>query len=170
MDKREELYNALILKCLQDQFGEAVTLIGEPFDLLTLEVRPERVIDVLRFAKEDPELRFNYLTDITGVHYPDGEKPFCVVYHLHNMLQNKRLRLKAYLDGPEPSIATATVLWNAANWMERETYDFFGIRFEGHPDLRRILNMDDMEAFPMRKEYPLEDPNRVDKKDFYFGR
>jgi len=170
MDKREELYNQLILKCLQDQFGEAVTPIGEPFDLLTVEVRPERAIDVLRFAKEDPELRFNYLTDITGVHYPDGEKPFCVVYHLHNMLQNKRLRLKAYLDGPDPSIATATVLWNAANWMERETYDFFGIRFEGHPDLRRILNMDDMEAFPMRKEYPLEDPNRADKKDFYFGR
>jgi len=170
MDKREELHNAFILRCLQDQFAEAVKLIGEPFDLLTLEVQPDRIIDVLRFAKEDPELRFNYLTDITGVHYPDSGKPFCVVYHLHNMLQNKRLRLKAYLDGPEPAIATATVLWNAANWMERETYDFFGIRFEGHPDLRRILNMDDMEAFPMRKEYPLEDPNRADKQDFYFGR
>ncbi|COY45109.1 NADH/F420H2 dehydrogenase%2C subunit C [Mycobacterium tuberculosis] len=75
-----------------------------------------------------------------------------------------------FLEKENPSIPTATVLWNGANWMERETYDFFGINFEGHPDLRRILNMDDLGVFPMRKEYPLEDPNRVDKKDFYFGR
>jgi NADH-quinone oxidoreductase subunit C len=67
-------------------------------------------------------------------------------------------------------IPTATVHWDGANWMERETYDFFGVIFDGHPDLRRILNVDDMTAFPMRKEFPLEDPNRVDKKDFYFGR
>jgi len=156
MDKLDKLDNERILSRLQGKFGESVRPIGEPYGLLTVEIDRERIIEVLGFVKEDAELRFNYLTDITGVHYPDSDRPFCVVYHLHNMLQNKRLRLKAYLHGPEPSIATATVLWNAANWMD--------------PDLRRILNMDDMEAFPMRKEYPLEDPNRVDKQDFYFGR
>jgi len=170
MDRLDTLDNNLVISRLHGEFGEAVASIGEPYGLLTVEVRPDRITDVLRFVKEDPELRFNYLTDITGVHYPKQEREFCVVYHVHNMLRNLRLRLKVYLHGPEPAIATATVLWNAANWMERETYDFFGIRFEGHPDLRRILNMDDMEVFPMRKEYPLEDPNRVDKKDFYFGR
>jgi len=171
MDNLEKLDSELILSRLQGKFGQDVKPIGEPYGLLMVEVDRERIIEVLAFVKEDAELRFNYLTDITGVHYPkDQGREFCVVYHVHNMLQNKRLRLKVFLRGPEPSIPTATVLWNAANWMERETYDFFGIRFEGHPDLRRILNMDDMEAFPMRKEYPLEDPNRADKKDFYFGR
>jgi NADH-quinone oxidoreductase subunit C len=78
--------------------------------------------------------------------------------------------VKVFLYGPNPEIPTATVVWKGANWMERETFDFFGVNFIGHPDLRRILNVDDMEVFPMRKEYPLEDPNRVDKKDLYFGR
>src|SRR3546814_124705 len=71
------------------------------------------------------------------------------------------------MNGEKPEIPSATVLWKGANWMERETYDFYGVRFLGHPDLNRILNVDDMEVFPMRKEYPLEDPNRVDKKDYF---
>jgi NADH-quinone oxidoreductase subunit C len=83
---------------------------------------------------------------------------------------NTRIRIKVFLTDGDVHIPTATVLWDGANWMERETYDFFGVIFDGHPDLRRILNVDDMTAFPMRKEFPLEDPNRVDKKDFYFGR
>ncbi|WP_461487049.1 NADH-quinone oxidoreductase subunit C, partial [Pedobacter sp.] len=81
-----------------------------------------------------------------------------------------RARLKVFLHENDPRNASATVLWNGANWMERETYDFFGVKFEGHPDLRRILNMDDLGVHPMLKQYPLEDPNRVDKKDEYFGR
>jgi NADH-quinone oxidoreductase subunit C len=81
-----------------------------------------------------------------------------------------RIRLKVFLVDGDVHIPTATNLWNGANWMERETYDFFGVIFDGHPDLRRILNVDDMTAFPMRREFPLEDPNRVDKKDYFFGR
>lgn len=166
----DKLDNQLIIESLQTQFGDGFVVLGEPHGLLTISVEVEQIIPFLQFLKEDPQLRFNYLTDITGVHYPKQEKAFQVVYHVYNMLQNLRLRIKVPISGPVPTVPTATNLWNGANWMERETYDFFGIIFEGHPDLRRILNMDELEVFPMRKEYPLEDPNRVDKKDFYFGR
>lgn len=163
--------NNSVLQHLQLKFGEAVQELGVPYGLLTIEVAKDRLIELLAFAKEDSQLQLNYLTDITGVHYPNqADREFCVVYHLHNMYENYRLRIKAFLPASDPSIASATVLWNGANWMERETYDFYGINFIGHPDLRRILNMDDLDVFPMRKEYPLEDPNRIDKKDFYFGR
>lgn len=166
----DKLDNQSVLNRLKDKFGDQIQNPLEPHDLLTIETSIESIIDVLQFVKSDGVLQFSYLTDITAVHYPNQEKSFAVVYHVHNLYQNVRLRIKVYIDGQNPVIPTATVVWNGANWMERETYDFFGIIFEGHPDLRRILNMDDLGVFPMRKEYPLEDPNRVDKKDFYFGR
>lgn len=166
----DKLTNTLIFDRLNDKFGDRVQLLGEPYDLLTVAVDKSHIIDVLSYVKTEEELSFNYLTDITAAHYPNAEKPFVVIYHVHNMFQNIRIRFKVALEGNEPSIPSATAVWKSANWMERETYDFFGIDFEGHPDLRRILNMDDLGVFPMRKEYPLEDPNRVDKKDFYFGR
>ena len=166
----DKLTNQYIIENLTQKFDTAVQVIGEPHGLLTLVTSTENIQDVLAYLKNEESLRFNYLTDITGVHYPEQEKSFAVVYHLHNLFQNVRVRIKVFLDGINPTIPTATSLWKGANWMERETYDFFGIIFEGHPDLRRILNMDDLEVFPMRKEHPLEDPNRVDKKDFYFGR
>lgn len=165
-----KLDNQTIISRLQKQFGEQVAVWGEPHGLLTLSVDVEIILDVLRFVKEDADLRLNYLTDITAVHYPNEDRDFCVVYHVHNLLQNMRLRIKVFVSGPTPTVPSATPLWDGANWMERETYDFFGVVFEGHPDLRRILNMDELDVFPMRREYPLEDPNRVDKKDFYFGR
>jgi NADH-quinone oxidoreductase subunit C len=89
---------------------------------------------------------------------------------LHSLTTNTRIRIKVFLSADDVHIPTATSLWEGANWMERETYDFYGVIFDGHPDLRRILNVDDMTVFPMRKEFPLEDPNRIDKKDYFFGR
>jgi len=166
----DKLNNQIVLEKLSTHFGDKIQLIGEPHQLLTIAVEASDILEVLTFVKNDEALRFNYLTDITAVHYPNQEKSFAVVYHIHNMFQNIRLRIKVFIGGSEPRIPSATSIWKGANWMERETYDFFGILFEGHPDLRRILNMDDLGVFPMRKEYPLEDPNRVDKKDFYFGR
>ena len=100
---------------------------------------------------------------------PD-EKHLGVIYHLHNMPKNNRIRLKTFMPIEKPEVHTATDLWPAANWMERETYDFFGIKFKGHPNLKRILNMDEMDIFPMRKEYPLEDQERTDKDNSMFGR
>jgi NADH-quinone oxidoreductase subunit C len=89
---------------------------------------------------------------------------------LHSLTNNIRVRIKVFIDGDAPHIPTATNLWEGANWMERETFDFFGVIFDGHPNLVRVLNVDDMTVFPMRREHPLEDPNRVDKKDYFFGR
>lgn len=164
----ERLTNTAVIEGLVAQFGQKIFDQTEPHGLLTVEVEAASIIDVLRYLKES--LGFNFLTDITGIHYPERSLPLGVIYHLHSFRNNLRIRLKAFLEDANPSISTATVLWEGANWMERETYDFFGINFDGHPDLRRILNVDDMTAFPMRKEFPLEDPNRADKKDFYFGR
>ncbi len=161
----EDLVNQLNLK-----FGEQVVLMTELSDLPNFQASCEQINDVLSYLKTDPALKFNFLTDITGVHYPDREAQLCVVYHLHSFINNTRIRVKVFLNEGNVHIPTATDLWNGANWMERETYDYFGIEFDGHPDLRRILNVDDMVAFPMRKEFPLEDPNRVDKKDYFFGR
>jgi NADH-quinone oxidoreductase subunit C len=105
------------------------------------------------------------------MHYPDNAgQELGVVYHLHNWIKNIRVRVKIFFPSDDPHVPTATTLWAAANWMERQEYDFFGIEFTGHPDLRRILNVDDLDVFPMRKEYKLEDGTRTDKDDRFFGR
>ena len=165
-----KITNEELLNNINTQFGDELTVIGEPFGLLTLQTNTGQIIDLLAFLKDSPALQFIYLTDITAVHYPDQELTIGVIYHLHSLVNNIRVRVKVFIDGENCHIPTATTLWNGANWMERETYDLFGVIFDGHPDLRRILNVDDMTAFPMRKEFPLEDPNRVDKKDYFFGR
>jgi NADH-quinone oxidoreductase subunit C len=110
------------------------------------------------------------LTDLCGIHYPDRGLPLGVVYHLHNLQENKRIRVKTYVTAGNPNVQTMTDLFETANWMERETYDFYGIIFDGHPNLKRILNVDYMDYFPLRKEYPLEDQTREDKNDKFFGR
>ena len=165
-----EINNHELIKVLSERFKEEVVGVEEPYGLLTFEVSKEHIIDVLAFLKDHEVFRFNFLTDITAVHYPEKKMAIAVVYHLHSMVNRMRVRVKVFLSADQPTVPTATVLWNGANWMERETYDFFGIDFKGHPDLRRILNMDDLGVFPMLKQYPLEDPNRMDKKDEYFGR
>lgn len=164
------LDNSTVINRIQSQFPQGVGAVVEPYGMLELTTQAEKIIELLNFMKQDPEMSFSFLTDITAVHYPSDEKEFCVVYHLHSWKNRLRVRIKVSIGGKNPQIPSATSVWEGANWMERETYDFFGIRFTGHPDLRRILNVDDMEAFPMRKEFPLEDPNRVDKKDYFFGR
>ncbi|WP_029274756.1 NADH-quinone oxidoreductase subunit C [Pedobacter borealis] len=164
----ETTLNNNILAKLSDKFGEKVTGVSESYGLLTFATTKDVIINVLSFLKND--LSFNFLTDITAVHYPGKDHGIAVVYHLHNMVEKVRIRIKVFISEQNPTIPTATTVWKGANWMERETYDFFGVKFEGHPDLRRILNMDDLGVYPMLKQYPLEDPNRVDKKDEFFGR
>jgi len=161
--------NTEIIDLLGEKFGEQLFDVTEPYGLLTFSTTKDRIIDVLSFMKENGKINFNFLTDLTAVHYPEKNQ-LAVVYHLHSMVGGIRARVKVFIHENDPTIPTASTLWNSANWMERETYDFFGVKFEGHPDLRRILNMDDLGVHPMLKQYPLEDPNRVDKKDEYFGR
>ncbi|MBL0311007.1 MAG: NADH-quinone oxidoreductase subunit C [Bacteroidetes bacterium] len=166
------LSNQEIQERITTHFGEAVKDFTESFGMMTFEVERSNAIELLKFLRDDETLRFNFLTTLCGVHYPDAEveRQFAVVYHMHNWVDNVRIRFKTYLNGQNPEIATATTVFLTANWMERETYDFYGFNFMGHPDLRRILNMDEMVSFPMRKEFPLEDANRTDKDDRYFGR
>jgi len=165
-----KISNEELLNKLNAAFPGQLTVTGEPFGLLTLETGRENIIDILSWLKNDAALQFIFLTDITAIHYPEQEKQIGVIYHLHSLVNNVRIRIKVFMADGDVHIPTATGLWHGANWMERETYDLFGVIFDGHPDLRRILNVDDMTAFPMRKEFPLEDPNRVDKKDYFFGR
>ena len=167
------LTNEIIKQKVEEKFGESVkAFTEEDFGMLTFEVDRAKAIDLMQFLRDDETLRFNFLTTLCGVHYPDNEieRQFAVVYHMHSWLDNVRIRFKAFLNGDNPEIESATRVFLTANWMERETYDFYGINFTGHPDLRRILNMDEMVSFPMRKQFPLEDGGRTDKDDRYFGR
>lgn len=154
---------------LNAKFPGAVEESGFPHDFVTFTVNKDQVHEVLSFLKNEPEFNFHFLTDLTGMQTAD-EKHLGVIYHLHNMIKNYRVRIKTFFPMDKPEIPTATDLWPGANWMERETYDFYGVRFKGHPNLKRILNVDEMDIFPMRKEYPLEDQTRDDKSDKMFGR
>lgn len=157
---------------LVETFGESVFNFNQEKDIFSLEVTADKITAVILFLKNDPTLRFHFLTDLCGVHYPDNgiERQFAVVYHLHNWYENKRIKIKAFIDGSTPEIKSVSNIFLCSNWMERETYDFYGINFIGHPQLKRILNMDEMISFPMRKEFPLEDGGRTDKDDRFFGR
>ena len=165
------LTNEIIKSRLTEKFGDAVTGLEEPYGLLSVTVPRDLNLKVLNFLYDEPDLSFRFLTDLTAVHYPErtGEE-ICVVYHLHNLVANIRARVKIYAPVSNPDVYTATGLFSGANWMERETYDFFGVNFVGHPNLKRILNVDEMDYFPLRKEFPLEDQTRIDKDDDMFGR
>jgi NADH-quinone oxidoreductase subunit C len=165
------LTNDRIKERLIEKFGEQVSAFSEPYGMLTFEAPKELNLKVLNFLYDDDELKFRFLTDLQAVHYPDNKgRELVVVYHLHNLVDNVRIRFKVFSDINIPDVYTATGLFSGANWMERETYDFFGVNFVGHPNMKRILNVDEMDYFPMRKEFPLEDQTRVDKDDEMFGR
>jgi NADH-quinone oxidoreductase subunit C len=165
------LTNDIVKNRLTEKFGEQLTGWEEPYGLLSFVAPKEMNLKIMQFLYDDPELRFQFLTDICAVHYPErtGEE-LAVVYHLHNLVDNIRLRFKVYTDINQPDVFTATKLYECANWMERETYDYYGVNFLGHPNLKRILNVEEMDYFPQRKEYPLEDQTRIDKDDEMFGR
>jgi NADH-quinone oxidoreductase subunit C len=168
----------MALETAQIQDKISATFSDIPFtfkqerDILSVEVPADKISAIILFLKNDPELRFNFLTDLCGVHYPENEadRQIVIVYHMHNWYENTRIRIKAYINGQTPEIKTISNIFPSANWMERETYDFYGVNFVGHPQLKRILNMDEMVSFPMRKEFPLEDGGRTDKDDRFFGR
>lgn len=165
------LTNETIKERLLQKFGEQVSHFEEPYGMLTFEAPKDVNLKVMQFLYDDPELRFKFLTDLTAVHYPNQQgRELAVVYHLHNLVDNIRIRFKVFTEVGKPDVFTATQLFSSANWMERETYDFFGVNFVGHPNLKRILNVDEMDYFPMRKEFPMEEQTRIDKDDAMFGR
>ncbi|MFZ9300294.1 MAG: NADH-quinone oxidoreductase subunit C [Chitinophagaceae bacterium] len=163
------LSNDIIKEKLSEKFSDVITEFDEAYGMLSFVVKSDQNLKVMNLLKD--ELGFIFLTDITAVHYPDrkGEE-LAVVYHMHNLVENIRLRFRIYVPIEKPDVYTATGIFSAANWMERETYDFFGVHFVGHPNLKRILNVEEMDYFPLRKEFPLEDQTRIDKDDDMFGR
>lgn len=162
--------NEFVLEAISREFPESVISSSEPYGMLTIEIKKDDIKKVIHYLK-DSTLEFNFLTDICGIHYPETpEKEIGVVYHLHNLMANFRLRLKIFMTRENIEVDSLVELYAGANWMERETYDFYGIKFKGHPDLRPILNMEDLGYHPMLKEYRLEDGTRTDKNDSMFGR
>ena len=164
----------LTAQSLESALGEAfpgkLSDVHYPYGLMTITVDHDTIEPVIRFLYDDDRFRFRFLTSCNGMHFPEAQKPFGMVYHLHSLVHNFRLRIKTFTSHDPPVFPSLTRIFRAANWMEREAYDFFGFKFTGHPDLRRILNMDSMEGWPLRKEFPLEDPFRKDKDDAMFGR
>ena len=158
-----------VIDIIREKFESDVLSIQTPYDFLTIDFKKENIIDLIRYLYDHPVAKFQYLTTLCGVHYPDM-KQIAIMYQLHSLVNNWRIRIRIYLPEENPVTPTLTTVYSAANWMERETYDFYGVTFTGHPDLRRILNVEEMIIFPMRKEIPLEDQTREDKQDIMFGR
>lgn len=163
--------NEQVLESIRAGLGAKVLNTEETYGMLSIEIAREDVLEVIGWLKDSDTLRMRFLTDLCAVHFPENkDKELGVVYHLHSLENNIRLRVKTFFPESDPHVASLTPLFAGANWMERETYDFYGVQFTGHPDLRRILNVDSMDYFPMRKQYALEDETRTDKQDKYFGR
>ena len=159
-----------VINLLLERFEGHLGNVEESYGMNTIQVRKSHIFEVIKYLKE--EQSFILLTDVTAIQFPDHEPEmrYAVVYHIHNLFENIRLRLRVFLPEDKPEIDSMTPLFESANWQEREAYDFFGVIFKNHPNLTRILNMDEMEIFPMRKEYPMEDGGRVDIDDRFFGR
>jgi len=146
---------ATVVDRVKQKFPESVSGVSVFREETTLQVRPEDILSLCRFLHDDPELAFDFLIDLCGVDDLPREPRFQVVYHLASTKTRLRLRLKAFLPAAHPQIASVFSVWKAADWLEREAFDMFGIVFAGHPDLRRILLTPEWQGFPLRKDYPL---------------
>jgi NADH-quinone oxidoreductase subunit C len=145
-----------LVKKLKSQFGEAIGEAVEFIGQLSVTVDRTRIVEICDFLKRDAETPFDYLSDLTCVHYPDRrEAPFEIVYNLFSIPANERVRLKVRTSDTI-GVESATSVWPAANWPEREVFDLFGVHFSNHPDLRRLLLPPDWEGHPLRKDFPLE--------------
>ena len=142
------------LKKLQDRFGDSIKEVIEFRGELTAVIQKDALLEVCGFLKDDPDLRYDFLSDVCAVDFPEREKRFEVVYNLYSIPNGWRVRLKINVGGNE-SVPSVTSIWEGANWPEREVFDMFGIEFENHPDLTRILMPDDWVGHPLRKDFPL---------------
>ncbi|WP_242916161.1 NADH-quinone oxidoreductase subunit C [Pontibacter liquoris] len=167
-----ELTNENVLGKIIDKFGiDNIWDAVNPDGIMTFQTTRETIIDLIQYLRDDADLQIQFLTTMCGIHYPDQkDKELCMMYQLHSLRYNYRVRIKVFFPISDPVMPTLTNLYAAANWMEREAFDFYGIIFTGHPNLTRILNIEEMEYHPMLKQYPLEDQTREDKIDTFFGR
>lgn len=147
----KKVLNAL-KKRFKDEIVDSHAHVGDE----TILIKPEHLLEIAKFLREDPKMSFEVLTDITAMDYLRRKPRFEVVYHFHSLTKKHRLRIKVLVEEGEEVVPTLTGVWRSANWAEREVWDMFGIRFDGHPDLRRILMYEEFEGFPLRKDYPVQ--------------
>ncbi|MEW6080020.1 MAG: NADH-quinone oxidoreductase subunit C [Thermodesulfobacteriota bacterium] len=147
---------SVTLKKLTEKFPDAVVETHSFRNDDTAIIKKEEILKIFSFLRDDPELLYNFMMDITAVDYMGREPRFEVVYHLYSLRYNTRIRIKARVSEADGAIDSATSLWNSADWFEREAYDMYGIRFTGHPNLKRILLYEEFEGHPLRKDYPVK--------------
>ncbi len=149
----EQAQTMPLARAMAERDPSAVVHAEQRLGELTLEIAPEKIAEVCRWLKD--EWQFERLSSVTAVDWPEREPRFEVVYHLHSIDRNQRVRLKCRVGGDAPGIDSVSGVWRGADWYEREVFDLFGIRFRNHPDLRRIMMPDDWEGHPLRKDYPV---------------
>lgn len=152
--------NDKLLEILREKFNSRIIDSGIERAQVSVTINPESLLEVVEFLKTDPELKYDFLLDLCGVDYPKRDKRFEMVYHFYSPKHNHRMRVKVPLQGRNPTVNSLTGLFKAANWPERETYDMFGIKFRNHPNLKRILNVDNFSGFPLRKDFPVKGRER----------
>jgi NADH-quinone oxidoreductase subunit C len=150
-----DVKNEKVFEKLNIKYADAVLEANEFRSELTIVISKDRIVEVCRFLKEDEGLAFDLLADLCGIDMNTSENRFGVVYNLYSLKNRHRIRLKTFTNEESPKVPSVTSIWGTANWHERETYDMFGILFEGHPDLRRIYMPDEFEYHPLRKDFPL---------------
>ncbi len=143
-----------VIELLRERFPDATVDVGSYRSQHWAEVRRDRLVEICEWLRDDPATSFDFLVDVTAVHWPDDPEPMELVYHLCSYSRNDRLRLKVRV-GDRGSMPTLSRVWRSADWNERETFDMFGLRFDGHPDPRRILMPEEYTDYPLRKEFPL---------------
>ena len=143
------------LKKIKEKFGDAVLDHGIDRGDLVVIVTAEKVHDIIAFLRNEPELDFNMLIDLFGVDYMPRKPRFEVVYHLHCLSRNERLRVRVQLEENNCEVDTISDLYPVADWLERETWDMFGVVFTGHPNMKRLLMYESFEGHPLRRDYPV---------------
>jgi NADH-quinone oxidoreductase subunit C len=147
---------SVTLRKLRESFAPFLFDLGRAAGDDAAVLRKDALDDAARFLRDDPELQYNFLIDLSAVDYPHRRPRFEVVYHFFSLPLRHRVRLKVPVEEAEPVVPSLIGLWKGADWFEREVWDMFGIRFDGHPDLRRILLYDGFVGHPLRKDYPIQ--------------
>ena len=145
----------LITDKVKEKFGAALEEVSDFRDDLCLTIKSEQIVQLAKFLKEDPELEFVMLKDVTAIDWATRKKRFTAVYHVYSFKLNYTLRIKANIDDDPPAIESVTPVWRSAEWYERETWDMYGIKFINHPDLRRMYMPEGFEHHPLRKDFPV---------------
>jgi NADH-quinone oxidoreductase subunit C len=143
-----------VVRAIKKAFKSEVVSDHSDHGDFTVIVQPGKLGEIVQFLRDDEEMTFDHFCDLTVVDWPEREDRFEVVIHLHSLVQGHRIRIKTSVGADDPTVPTISGTFRGADWFEREAFDMYGVKFEGHPDLRRILNFEQFEGHPLRKDYP----------------